>query len=117
LAESFQLAPQVERQTAAARAEFQQVAAALGEDFRCLARQAASEERREFRRGDEIARRAQFRRARAVVAQAGRIERQFHETREGNPPRCRNLAPDMVCERFGMLPGGVGGGRKRCHLW
>ena len=82
---AFQFAQQIERQTAAAGAQFEDVAAGCLQHRLGAARQRAAEQRRHFRRGDEIARRAELRRAAGVITQARRIQRQFHVAGERHP--------------------------------
>jgi hypothetical protein len=76
---------QADGEGAAAGAGFEDARRAGRQDLRHLGRQGLGEERREFRRGDEIAGAAELARAAAVVAEAGRIERQRHVAREGDP--------------------------------
>ena len=58
---------------------------ALCQHFGKLACQYAAEQRRQFRRGDEIAGRAELAAAGAVITQPRRVQREFHITRETDP--------------------------------
>lgn len=91
-AQRIQFDKDVGGQLAGAGAKFQHVALAFGQclqHLRELVRHGAAEERRQFGRGDEVAAvlhaAAEFGRAAAVIAQAGRVERQFHVAVERKP--------------------------------
>ena len=80
--QAFEFQQQFCRQRAAAGAEFENVAAGFAQ-CRCeRTREAAREQESQLRRGDEIPRHPELGRAGAVVAQARRIQRQLHVTRE-----------------------------------
>ena len=66
-------------QAPGAAAEFEDLAAARAfEDLAALQRDAGAVERRDLRSGDEIAARAELRRAADVIAEPGRVERARH---------------------------------------
>ena len=92
-AEFIQRQQHIAREFARARAEFEHIAAAFGEHLGNLPRQALAEQRRDLRRGDEVARRAELARSGTVVAESGRVERLIHVARERNPAV---LAPDFT---------------------
>ncbi len=107
--EPFQFAQHIHRQPAAAGAQFQHLAAGLLQDRRNRLGQRAAEQRRHFRRGDKVARRAQLGCARRVVTQAGRIERGFHVLRKRYPAaRVLNLFLEMLDDALAVGEG-VGG--------
>src|SRR5262245_6345501 len=54
-------------------------------NFAELAREGAAEEIAEFRRGDEVTRRAELARAARVVAALRRVQRELHIARERDP--------------------------------
>ncbi len=70
-AELLQLGQHIHCQFTAARAQLQYVRCALRHDLRHLPRHGASEQRREFRRGNEVACFAKLVRASSVIAQPG----------------------------------------------
>lgn len=91
-AERLQLGQDVGREPAGAGAELQHVALAgrqCLQDLRDLVRDGAAEEGGQLGRGDEVAAvfhaAAELGRAAAVVAQARRVQRQFHVAFERNP--------------------------------
>lgn len=91
-AERLQLGQDVGREPAGARAELQHMALAGRQrlqDLGDLVRDGAAEERRQFRCGDEVSAvfhaAAELGRAAAVVAQARRVQRQFHVALEREP--------------------------------
>ena len=70
-----------------ARADFQDAAAREpAEDRRTLPRDAGTEQRRDLGRRDEVSRCAELVRARTVVTEARRIQREFHVALEAEPP-------------------------------
>jgi hypothetical protein len=72
-------------QCARAAAQLQHLAAAdRGQHLENLACHAAAEQRGDFRRGDEIAGRAELGRAAAVIAQSRRVQAQLHVTAEAD---------------------------------
>ena len=76
---AFQFQQQFHRQHTTAGTEFQNNATAeCGKDLLALACQAAREQWRSFGRGDEITLRTKFLTARAVIAEAGGVEGEFH---------------------------------------
>ena len=113
---TLQFAQQIERQTTAAGAEFQDVAAGLHQHGFGGTRQRATEQRRHFRRGDEITGRAELGRASGVVAQPRRIEGQFHVAGERNPAACPlDFSLDMGAHLAAMDQRiRVGGRQTRC---
>ena len=87
-----------ERAAAAADLEKAGAVAQFPQDRRHRLRHAFGERRPQFRRGDEIAFGAEFARARAVVAQARRIQRQFHEAGKGDGS---SAAADLAANKGG----------------
>ncbi len=77
------------RHHAGARAKFENLVAAVFEHLGDLAREGATEERRDFRRRDEIALGAELGRAGNVIALALSIQDEIHEAREIDPSACR----------------------------
>ena len=85
-----QLVEQIGRHHARAGAEFEDRAAAdVLQDFAALGREAAAEQRRHLRRGDEVAAGAELARAGAVIAEPGLVQRHLHEALEADPTRLR----------------------------
>ena len=76
---------QADGEGAAAGAGLEEARRAGRQDRFDLGRQGLGEQRREFRRGDEVAGSAELARAAAVIAEAGRVERHLHVAGEGNP--------------------------------
>jgi hypothetical protein len=108
-----QLVEQVGRHYARASAEFENGAAAdMLQDFAALSREAAAEQRRHFRRRDEVAARAELARTRAVVAEPGLVQRHLHEALEAEPAAARiDFFPDATDEAPAVL-GFVGSERR-----
>ena len=99
---------------AAATAQLDDLAAfGCDEDRRRLHRQRLREERRHFRRRDEIAGRAQLGRSRRVVAEAGGVEREIHVALEGDRPAALgNRGPDAGHDPLAVRAGvGLGDGQ------
>ena len=81
----FEFKEQIGGELARAGANLDDVRCAEGHDLRRLCGQRLGEERREFGRGDEVAGSAELVCAARVVAEAGGVQRAFHEARERQP--------------------------------
>ena len=93
-----ELAEHVDREPAAAGAQFEyRRAAERIEDFRALPGDDPAEQRRQLRRRDEIAGRAEFRGAGCVVAEPGGVQRVVHEL--GEADRAPGFADALADER------------------
>ena len=107
-----------ERATAAPEFDEIRVRAERAQGRRERARDAAREQVAEFGRGDEIAGGTELGAPRAVVAEAGRVQREFHVARERNRPG----GGDLVADQRGELAGvrtlvGIGLGQVRAQGW
>jgi hypothetical protein len=72
-------------------------AADVLQDLAALGRETPAEERRDFRRRDEVAACAELGRAGAVVAEPGLVQRHLHEALEAEPAAARiDLFPDAM---------------------
>jgi len=101
----------VARQAAGAGAELDDVGRALGDNSGCHARHACPEQRRHLGRGDEIALGAELGGAAAVIPEARRIQRQFHEPRKRDlPTGLFDLVSDALLQGVGRGQGVVVGG-------
>ena len=95
-AETFEFEQQVGGERAAAGPEFEDIGTAFSQCRRDRACQTSCENESEFRRRDEITGRAEFRLARAVIAQPRRVQRQLHVAGEVEHAACvRNLATNQ----------------------
>ena len=81
----FEFKEQISGELARAGADLDDVRRAERHDLRRLCGQRLGEERREFGRGDEVAGSAELVCAARVVAEAGGVQRAFHEARERQP--------------------------------
>jgi hypothetical protein len=111
-AQPLELKQDVGSEFAAACTQFGDDRRAQRHDFGGLTREDTPEQRRELGRGDEIALGAEFARAGGVVAQARRIQRQFHIAGKRYPAV---LVGDVIenepAQRFAVCEG-VGAGRR-----
>src|SRR5581483_10227490 len=89
LLEALELIEQGRGERAAARSDLEHLLESRVQALRDLARERAPEERRDLGRGDEIAVAPELPRARAVVAESRRVERELHVARERQPSRAR----------------------------
>src|SRR5690606_16925117 len=90
LVRRLQLGQDIRRHHARSGTELQDVCGAdPTEHFDALIREAATEERRDFGRGHEVAGLSELRSARAVVAEPRLVERKLHETLEADPALMR----------------------------
>ncbi len=108
-----QAAQEIERQPAAAGTQLQDLAPGLPQHLGRLAGQAAAEQRREFRGGDEIPGGAELLRPRAVITQTGGIERQLHVTGEIEPAAGRLDRPGDVPAQGLAVGEGFGAGTRQ----
>ena len=83
--EGCEFGQQITREPAAARADFQNRRQFVAQTLRTLAGKRSGEQASQFGGGDEIAGAAEFAGARAVIAQTGCVQCQFHEAREVDP--------------------------------
>ena len=94
---------QIAGEATAAGAEFDDVGDFVPQDLRGLARERAREYSAQLGRGDEIAVRAELARAGAVIAEARRVQRELHESREADPAAgCGDFSRDQIGDVSGV---------------
>ncbi len=108
---------QIGGESAAAATQLDDLAASCrGENRGDLRRQRSTEQRCQFRRGDEIAGRSQLGGARRVVAEPGRIQRKLHVARKRYPAtRLRDRLADVRGDAVAVGAGVWLGRRKVGH--
>ena len=99
--ERCQFRQHVAREFAAAGPELHDVGDAVAQNLRNLARERAAEQSTQFRRSDEVATGAELVCPGAVVAQCGRMQREFHVAREADPAVLRG---DFGGDQFAQSP-------------